>query len=125
MPEDWTGETYLSRIDWPEQSDGVPLLQETIAVALQESIESDMRHGFARLVVVTRSDVAFYRVRLMIAQGACAVADVYLVDDDGQERFPIDARGMMPTWPRRLFEHVARECGELLRGGLRPNRHGR
>ncbi len=115
-PDEWKGdEAYASRIDWPEQSEGVPLLQETIASALQESIERDVAHGYERMVIVTRSDVAFYRVRLMIARGAPITAAVYLVDDDGQERFDVDAHGCLPVWPRRLFEHVASECGDLLR----------
>ncbi len=115
-PDEWQGdEAYASRIDWPEQSEGIPLLQETIASALQESIERDVAHGYERMVIVTRSDVAFYRVRLMIAQGAPITAAVYLVDDDGQERLDVGDDGMMPVWPRRLFGHVASECSALLR----------
>ncbi len=115
-PKDWP-EAQASRIDWPEMDRGVPQLPETIAAALQESIESDLRFGFDRMIVVTRSEIAVLRVQRMIAEGAAITAAIYLVDDAGQERVRISPEGY-PEQRLHVFLAAVREAGEVVRRSL-------
>lgn len=108
-------------IRWPELSEGLPMLQKDIANTTQALIEEDLSFAQDHVVIVTRSDVVFYRVRRMVAEGADLDVAVYLVRDDGQTRYPMDRRGNVGV---NLFGHVAGELADIMRAQLAARKAG-